>query len=148
MGPNLGCGLFGLIGVVTAARERGVAAGGQAEAGFEMPRHVALVGKACSVGGVGERGAVRNLGLYALKATTEEEAVRRGAEPVPEVMGEGIAVEAGLFLQHRGEDGAYGVVEEAACSVEGFFGQALRDRGSTGPAREGVRERRNKAKCD
>ena len=129
--------------MVTAARERGVTAGGQAEAGFEMPRHVALVGKACSVGGVGERGAVRNLGPYALKATADEVAVRRGAEPIAEAAGEGVAVEAGLVLQRRGEDGAYGVVEEAARGVEGFPGQAPRDRGRAGPAGEGVRERGN-----
>ena len=88
------------------------------------------------------------LGPYALKATADQVAVRRGAEPIAEAAGEGVAVEAGLCLQRRGEDRAYGVVEEAARGVEGFFGQALRDRGSTGPAREGVRERRNKAKCD
>ena len=68
MGPELGCGLFGLIGVVTSARERDVAAGGQAEAGFEVPRHVALVGKACGIGGVGKRGAASDLGRKAQAA--------------------------------------------------------------------------------
>src|SRR5262245_19158964 len=139
-----GRGLCGLIRVVTAARERGVTAGGQAEAGLEMPSHVALVGKAYSVGGVGKR---RDLGPHALKATADEVAVRRGAEPVAEATGEGIAVEAGLFLQHRGEDGACGVVEKAARGVEGFLGQAPRDRGRTGPARKSVRERGNQARC-
>ena len=112
-----GRGLCGLMRVVTAARERGVTAGGQAEAGLEMPSHVALVGKAYSVGGVGKRGAARDLGPHALKATADEVAVRRGAEPVAEATGEGIAVEAGLFLQHRGGDGASGVVEEGAQSA-------------------------------
>ena len=132
-----------MLHVVTAVRERGVTAGGQAEAGLEMPSHVALVGKAYSVGGVGKRGAVRDLGSHVLKATAEEVAVRRGAEPVAEATGEGVAVEAGLFLPHRGGDGTSGVVEDAARGIEGFLGQTPRDRKRTGPAREGVREHGN-----
>src|SRR5215469_14995160 len=129
--------------VVSIARERGVTAGGQAEAGLEMPSHVALVGKAYSVGGVGKRGAARDLGPHVLEATADEVAVRRGAEPVAEATGEGVAVEAGLLLQRRAGDGASGGVEEAARGIEGFLGQTPRDRGRTGPAREGVRERGN-----
>jgi len=103
-----------------------------------MPRHVALIGKARSVGGVGERDAASDLRPHTLQATADQVPVRRGAEPSAEAARKCVTVEAGLGLQRRGAYRAGRHVKEIPRRIEGFRGEAPRDGGGPGKPRQGV----------
>src|SRR4051794_28608622 len=81
-----------------------VAARGHADAGFEMPVEMALVGEAAGGGGFGERCASSNRPARCCHPAGDEIAMRRGAKRGAEGAGEGEAIEAGLALEVAGAD--------------------------------------------
>jgi hypothetical protein len=83
----------------TVFQQSRVSAWGNAEAGFEMPRHMALIGEACGDGGPGKSKPADDPSANPKETPADEMAMRRSTHLRAEAASEAEGVDAGLAVQ-------------------------------------------------